>query len=143
MRYIRQAYELSVPIKGGNMSPDDIPQIVEKFHDLHEKAYGYARRKEAVQFVNLRVTALGKLPEFQIIEKSPLVKEKPKPIEYRNVFFGGVLLDTPIYDRKHLQAGIEIQGPAVIEQLDSTILVFPDNKAITDQYDNLLIRQRE
>jgi N-methylhydantoinase A len=143
MRYIRQAYELSVPIKGGAVNRKDIPQIVEKFHDLHEKAYGYARRKEAVQFVNLRVTALGKLPEFQIIEKSPPVKETPEPIDHRKVFFGGVLLDTPIYDRNHIRPGFEIQGPAVIEQLDSTILVFPGNTAITDPYDNILIRQRE
>ena len=142
MRYIRQAYELAVPIKDGTLKQNDIPAIANSFHDLHEKAYGYTRKKEAVEFVNLRVVALGKLPEFQLTERISSSKEALRPIEYREVFFEGSALKTPIYLRDHLHCGQEISGPAIIEQMDSTTVIFPKYQAAIDQYGNLLIRTR-
>ncbi len=142
MRYIRQAYELSVPVKGGALERQDISSIVESFHDLHERAYGYARRKEAVEFVNLRVVALGKLPQFHIKDRRPPVKETLKPIDHREVCFEGATVKTPIYHRDHLPLGWEISGPAIIEQMDSTIVIFPQYRAVSDRYGNLLIRAR-
>jgi len=142
MRYIRQAYELPVPIKGGTLNRKDISVIVDGFHNLHEKAYGYARRKEAVEFVNLRVVALGKLPQFRLTERTPYIKETLKPIDYREVFFEGAALKTPIYHRDRLPQNREVSGPAIIEQMDSTIVIFPQYQAVTDRYGNLLIRTR-
>lgn len=142
MRYIRQAYELSVPVRGGALSRQDISAIVKSFHNLHEKAYGYARRKEAVEFVNLRVVALGKLPPFRLTETVSPVKERPGPIGHREVFFEGTALKTPIYHRDQLPQGQKISGPAIIEQMDSTIVIFPLHQAVTDRYGNLLIRIR-
>jgi len=143
MRYIRQAYELSVPIRSGALNPEDISAIVGSFHGLHEKAYGYARRKEAVEFVNLRVVALGKLPKFHLPERTPHVKESPKPIEYREVFFEGAAIKTPVYHRDHLPPSQEISGPAIVEQMDSTIVIFPEYRAVADRYGNLLIGTEE
>ena len=140
MRYIRQAYELSVPIKDGTLKQKDISAFANSFHDLHEKAYGYTRKKEAVEFVNLRVVAIGKLPEFRLTERILSIKEDLKPMEYREVFFEGSALKTPVYLRDHLLCGQEIMGPAIIEQMDSTTVVFPKYQAATDRYGNLLIQ---
>jgi N-methylhydantoinase A len=142
MRYIRQAYELSVPIKIGTLKGEDIFAIIDSFHSLHEKAYGYARRKEAVEFVNLRVVALGKLPQFVLPEKAPLIKEGLQPTDYREVFFEGAAVKTPIYNRDDLPKDREISGPAIIEQMDSTIVIFPRYWTVVDRFGNLLIRTR-
>ncbi len=142
MRYMRQAYELSVPIKNGTLKREDIFAIVDTFHSHHEKAYGYARRKEAVEFVNLRVVALGKLPQFVLPEKASLIKEGLQPTDYREVFFEGEVLKTPIYQRDDLPEDREISGPAIIEQMDSTTVIFPRYRAKADRYGNLLIRTR-
>ncbi len=142
MRYIRQAYELSVPVKGGTLNPQDISAIVESFHRIHEKAYGYARRKEAVEFVNLRVVGLGKLPDFRLKEKTPHIREPAQPIGYREVFFQGEALKTPIYPRNQLPRGQAIAGPAIVEQMDSTIVILPKCEGVTDRYGNLLIKTR-
>jgi N-methylhydantoinase A len=142
MRYIRQAYELSVPISGGPLNREDIPAVACNFHDLHERAYGYARRKESVEFVNLRVVALGKLPEFRITERVPQGKEGAAPIGHRDVVFQGQVVKTPVYDRGHLPRGRKVLGPAIVEQMDSTIVIFPEYQALADRYGNLLIRTR-
>jgi N-methylhydantoinase A len=142
MRYIRQAYELSVPVKGGHLNKEDILSTAEGFHGLHERTYGYARRKEAVEFVNLRVVALGKLPEFHLKEEKIHSTKGPEPIDHREVFFEAESLKTSIYHRDHLFQGQQLLGPAIVEQMDSTIVIFPNYEAMSDRYGNLLIRKR-
>ena len=143
MRYIRQSYELSVPVQGGALKGPDLATITETFHDLHEKAYGYARSTEAVEFVNLRVVALGKLPEFRVKQKTSESGKDPEPVHLREVTFGGRAVKTPVYSRDSLPEGVEIQGPAIVEQMDSTITVLPDYRAVSDRFGNLLIRDIE
>jgi len=143
MRYIRQAYELSVPVKGGALSREDLLTITENFHDLHERTYGYARRKEAVEFVNLRVVALGKLPGFYVKEKQTAEVKILEPVDQREVFFEGTTMKTAIYHRDNLLKGQQISGPSIVEQMDSTTVIFPDYQAEPDEYGNLLISKKE
>lgn len=140
MRYIRQSYELSVPAKGGSLGRSDLEVIEESFHRLHESAYGYARRGEAVEFVNLRVVALGKLPEFRVGQRPRRTGKRPEAAEVREVYFGGRLVRTPVYCRDALPEGKEIHGPAIVEQMDATIVVLPDYRAVPDRTGILLIR---
>jgi N-methylhydantoinase A len=141
MRYVRQSYELSVPVKAGALTRPDLAAITEGFHDLHEKAYGYARRREAVEFVNLRVVALGKLPEFHAKPRVAETRRGAEPTDVREVYFHGGAVKSPVYLRDTLPEGVEIAGPAVVEQMDSTVVVLPDYRAVQDRYGNLLIRQ--
>lgn len=145
LRYVRQAYELQVPLKNGSLTTEDISSAAQSFHAHHERNYGYARRNEPVEFVNLRLVALGKLPEMQPAKTISKGKKALQPIDYRKVFFEGTSpLKTAIYQREHLHKGQHISGPAIIEQLDSTIVIFPNYQAVTDSYGNLLITsQRE
>ena len=145
LRYVRQAYELQVPLKNGTLTTKDISLVAESFHAQHERNYGYARRNEPVEFVNLRLVALGKLPEMQPAKTISKGKKALEPIDYREVFFEGTSpLKTAIYKREHLHKGQQILGPAIVEQLDSTIVIFPTYQAVTDSYGNLLITsQRE
>ena len=143
MRYIRQSYELSVPVQGGALTGNDLAAITEDFHRLHEKAYGYARDTEAVEFVNLRVVTLGRLPEFRVKKRGARTQRALEAVGTREVYFAGRTVRSPIYVRDLLPEGVEIHGPAIVEQMDSTILLLPGYRAVADRYGNLLIREGE
>jgi N-methylhydantoinase A len=143
IRYARQAYELSVPVKGGTLRAEDIFAVAESFHERHERNYGYARRGEGVEFVNMRVVALGKLPDMRLSEEVSTTAPTPQPIGERDVSFEtAAVIKTPVYQRDQLGPGREISGPAVVEQLDSTTLVFPQYRAAADRFGNLIITYR-
>lgn len=140
MRYSRQAYELHVPMEAGDLSFESLDKAVEAFHREHEKTYGHARMEEPVEFVNLRVVAWGKLPDASLEQAGESYVSTTEPAANRKVVFNdGIPVDTPVYQREALAKGGLINGPAVLEQLDSTILVFPGFEAVADQYGNLLI----
>lgn len=140
IRYARQAYELPVTMAGGELSRDRLEEAAEAFHREHERTYGHARRDESVEFVNLRVVAWGRLPDASLEAGAGAEHVAPEPLSRRKVFFfEGEPADTPVYHREALPAGHVVEGPAVFEQLDSTILVFPGYQAVSDPYGNLLI----
>jgi N-methylhydantoinase A len=66
----------------------------------------------------------------------------PDPSGRRRVWFEGGWFDTPIYERKRLAVGVQFDGPAIVEQLDSTIAVEPDDKVEVDAMGNLIITVR-
>jgi len=138
-RYIGQAYELSVPVKNGSLTYQDLEEIREKFHNLHYQTYGYLRKDKEVEVVNLRVVALGKLPPVDLIKHTTQKEIFTKSKEYRKVFFEGRFLNTPIYQKMSLNPGCRIKGPAVVEQLDSTTVIFPEQIATVDPYGNIVI----
>ncbi|MBW1713043.1 MAG: hydantoinase/oxoprolinase family protein [Deltaproteobacteria bacterium] len=143
MRYIRQAYELPVAVKGRPVTQSTIKALVRQFHSNHERAYGYARDQEPVELVNLRVVALGSLPRLSLTKKGPRSSKPPQPLSHRQVIFRGQALRTPIYNRDCLVQGQVIQGPAVVEQLDSTVVITPDYQARGGPQGHLIITRRE
>ena len=92
------------------------------FHAKHEQTYGHANAAEPVQLVNLRLTALGRLPALALAQPS-----RPEAARrgHRQVWFGGEAMDCTVLWRDGLSAGEAIPGPAVIEALDSTVVVPP------------------
>ena len=112
------------------------------FHSQFEEMTGRVwRDKEAVEIVNLRISLvsnrakrLANLPTYHSDGVDPLVG-------HREVAFlhCEALLDTPIYNRKSLSGGAKIDGPAIIEQDDATIVLPPRWTAKIDDYGNLLI----
>jgi N-methylhydantoinase A len=124
-RYARQSYELSVPAPTGAFDATRLKQIAEAFHDLHRRTYGHDNRSEPVQLVNVRVTAIGSIPPLTVRDApaapgSNAVKSR-RPLWFRTT--GEI--DAEVFDRARIPAGLAAQGPAVIESLESTILVPP------------------
>jgi N-methylhydantoinase A len=87
------------------------------------------------------LVALGKLPEFHLKDEKTPSTEIPEQMDDREVFFESEALKTPIYHRDRLFQGQQISGPAIVEQMDSTIVIFPNYQAEPDRYGNLLIRK--
>lgn len=140
MRYRGQAYEISIPITGGTLTAQDIQWAKENFNQEHEKAYGYQREHEIIEVVNMRLVALGKLPQMRLVKGNEGNLGILEPVDYRNVYYYDSFLRTPVYNRKTFSAGTVLTGPAIVEQLDSTTVIFPDQVATVDDFDNILIK---
>lgn len=142
LRYLRQAYEIDVPVEGLALTPELVERAVRDFHVLHNKVYGFSREEETVELVNIRLTAIGAIPKISFDKTGNGVRAELKPVQARNVFFGGRFVETPVYNRSGLGAETVVEGPAVVEQLDSTIVVYPGQRAVTDAFGNLIIHLR-
>src|SRR6185436_7627866 len=69
LRYRRQAYELTVPMADGPVTRASLDAAMAAFHAKHELTYGHANRSEPVQLVNLRLTAIGRLPPLLLAQR--------------------------------------------------------------------------
>ena len=144
-RYLGQGFELQVQVRAGELSTAAIDDLIRDFHDAHRERYGYAATDHVVEIVNLRVTALASLPK-PMTDAEPLDSQtdpRPAHTSVRSVVFNGAYSDASIYDRSFLRPGDVINGPAVIEQLDATTVVWPGQRASVDGHGNLLLEPDE
>src|SRR5499427_3127677 len=140
-RYPRQSYELPVPVPPGVFDKVSLEKIAAAFHDRHLQTYGHQNRDEPVQLVSVRVAAIGAIPPLAVRNRTPPHGTNAVKSE-REIWFRetGVVRAT-IYDRRLMPAGLTLFSPAVIESLESTILVPPDWQAKMNQ-DGFVLLQR-
>jgi N-methylhydantoinase A len=143
VRFVGQNYELSVPVQWEELTSDGVQHIISRFHKIHEKNYGYSDKEGKIEFVNYRVTAFGELPKAPLVKANQEDNRLVEAVSHRDVYFSETIkpgyYKTGIYNRSDLNAGNRIQGPAIIEQMDTTILILPSQSAVIDPYQNLII----
>lgn len=147
-RYRHQNYELSlaIAVEEATGSPGELAEtLANRFHAEHERVYGHARRSAEVEFVNLRGTAVGRLPKASTRTTPPREHGAATPREKRLVYFRR--LDghgpTAIYQRDDLQPRDQLDGPAIIEQFDATTVVPPGYGLSVDDQLHLHVTKRE
>jgi N-methylhydantoinase A len=138
LRYFGQAFEIHVPAPGGPIDERFVEQVEARFHDAHERLYGYCYRDDpghVVEWVNLRVTGVGAMqrPELAPVNAAGDAREGARP-----VYFDG-WHDTPVYARERL--GGEIAGPAIIQEFGSTLPILPGFTARVDELGNVVVRR--
>jgi N-methylhydantoinase A len=138
-RYVGQNFELAIGL--GHADPLPTAQaIAQRFFAEHERAYGFHNPADPIEIVNFRLLAVGKLRQPGARPGTPRASGKAEAASRRKVWFAAdAALDTPVYDRATLRPGDTILGPAVIEQLDSTTLLFPGDRANVDPHLNLMV----
>jgi len=138
-RYVGQNFELAIGL--GNAEPlPNAGDIAQRFFAEHERAYGFHNPADRIEIVNFRLIAAGKLRQPAARPSEPRRSGVAEAGARRKVWFeADKAEDTPVYDRATLMPGDTISGPAVIEQLDSTTLLFPGDRATVDPYLNLLV----
>jgi N-methylhydantoinase A len=119
-----------------------VAELTEAFHRHHEREYNFRRDDAPVGFFRLNLKAVGMVPKAALAIHEP-TGVTPEPVSRRPVWFDGTDHDTPVYDRTTLPAGFRLTGPAMVEQVDSTVLVPPGTSAEVDRYLNILIRVKE
>ena len=132
-RYEGQAYSLTIPYRGS------LSEAVNEFHRLHAARYGYSMQEHPVVIVSARLVAIGVTPKPRLPRGKPL-QYTPEPVGYREVYFEDEgWTRTPIYRRDRLKPGAVLEGPAVIESDDSTILIPPNSVGTVDEYHSIVI----
>ena len=137
-RNFGQNYELTLEL---DLAKDDdalIADLTRAFLVAHEFTYGFASESEAVQIVNVAVKAIGELKKPEL----PMAPEiaPATPDGHRMTLFEGTeRIETPLFSRSILPKGQVIEGPAIVEQMDTTVLIFPGDRATTDPWGNLVI----
>lgn len=140
VRYRRQAYELTIPVADGPITRESLDALAEQFHVKHAQTYGHANRNEPVQLVNLRLTALGRLPDLKLTQHADPGSAR---LRQRSVWFPTTgFVDTPVHWRNGLTPGTNILGPAIIEALDSTTVLPPGWQALVDDLGYLRLTRR-
>jgi len=142
MRYKGQEHTVKVPIEVKELKDKDINKIIERFHEYHERHYAFRLPSSPVQIVNFHSVGVAKVkrpPVKETIVKGGL-DEAVK--ESRKIFINGDYLDVFVYDKIKIPTEVTIEGPAVIEDPTSTILVLKGQKAFKDKYGNIIIIRR-
>jgi len=139
MRYLGQRYELPVPIADGSLVRD---VIANDFHTEHLKMYGFERRDQAPELASVWVSVEVGLRSAQLPEVA-VSHEPPAPVATRRVVFAGSGHETPVCRRGEFGAGATLTGPAIIEQLDSTTVLWPGQTLAVDRFGHLILGRLE
>jgi N-methylhydantoinase A len=138
MRYVGQGYTLdvSVPLV---LDEAGIAAVVAEFHSVHERIYGHSHPDALTEFVNVRAVQEWGLPQPELI--SAVEPASTQGSVTRQAYFEelGGYVETPIHRREALRVGDEITGPAIVEQSDTTLVIYPDQRAVLDDAHNVIV----
>ena len=139
--YVGQSYPLRVRI------PEDWTHLVATletaFHDAHRALYGFASPGEATMVLNLRVTALGRVDRPQLERLATGDGDPGQALKGTRCVVFAQPADCPIYERSRLEGGDRIEGPAIIEQMDSTTVLPAGASLCVDGGGSLIIELLE
>jgi N-methylhydantoinase A len=139
LRYASQAYELMVPVPAGEWNESTIQQVIESFHVAHERRFGMKAENESVECVVFRIRAVLELPKHRI-EPVATKERVATPLRVRDAVFSGTNRSTKIFQRSELQPGDTADGPAIINEYDTTTVVYPEQRLQIDQFRNIIIQ---
>lgn len=138
MRYVGQEHTVEVTVPFDKMNLNNINEVIQNFHENHERLYTYTLPENGTEIVNIKVKVLGK------IEKPKMSKEKinvgEKHLGKRSVFFeesGWIEVD--VYAKDFLDDTDKVNGPAIIEEQTSSTVINKGDVLTKDGYGNMII----
>ncbi len=145
MKYGRQVHEVPIVIKNGKLTYEDMVRISEDWERKYESIYGKGSgyKEAGIQIVSFTVTATCKTvkPKIKRIEAQPVADASYALKSKRKVYFNHRFFDTAIYDYEKLGYGNVIEGPAIIEAPTTTVVIFPEQKVVMDEYNNIVFER--
>ncbi|MCZ4563387.1 hydantoinase/oxoprolinase family protein [Rhodococcus sp. IEGM 1401] len=147
-RYVGQGYELRVAAPDGDVDDVWVKTVAEAFHDVHGRTYSQRFDDKPVQLINVRVTGVGAVPHVQIADiavgtadSSGAIKTTTQALFWQDETSAPQWVDTPVYERSLLLANNEIDGPAIVEQFDSTTIIGMNQHATVDAVGHIIIER--
>jgi len=145
MRYIGQSFELKVPLTGFGAA--EWAAMVPAFHAEHRRRFGHADLAAPVEIVSFAVTARGLIdtPELPRPERGGVTPPGDAMLGSRRVYFeetgptGGDWHECRVWRREALLAGNEIAGPAIVEEISATTVLYPGDRARIDEFGSLVV----
>lgn len=141
LRYVGQSFELNV-VLDGEVDDTSIEALVSGFHQRHKEVYGQSDPDSEVEFVSLRTVHWHTMPKPSVAPPPSGTTLKQAEVGHRKARFFPEYpegTDVPIYDRLKLAVGLEIVGPAIVDQLDTTTVIYPGSVARVDRSGSLVI----
>jgi N-methylhydantoinase A/oxoprolinase/acetone carboxylase beta subunit len=143
-RYLGQGYELRVEVAAGPIDAAWIEKVRGDFHDIHEREYSRRFEESDIEIPNVRVRGIGLMPELRTPETEPGSESPDEALRHEGEAWfrvGGNLeaVSTRYYDRGALKAGNRLEGPAIVNQYDSTTVIPPGLSARIDRFGNIVI----
>jgi N-methylhydantoinase A len=150
MRYVKQYHEVNVLISQEEILRGKLQAIMKKFHSEHNRLYGYSLEEigTPIEVINLRLTCIGKTEKPRFLkmkyagsDPSNAFKKKRKVYLPAKKRFQMI----PVFDGDRLRYGNKIEGPAIIEQVNTTTFVSPEFSVLCDAYGSftMYLKSRE
>jgi N-methylhydantoinase A len=139
MRYVKQYHEVSVPITREDAHNFDLKSAANGFHPEHNRLYGYSLENEGtpIELINMRLTALGRTDKPRFTEEKDHGEDCSSALKGSRVVYLANKMDfekVPVYNGLKLRCGNRVEGPAIIEQVNTTTFVSPEFNVICDRY---------
>ena len=142
LRYAHQGSEVTVPLIGKQATGESMDALIQEFHAQHQQLYGFSL-DQPVEIVTLRVTVSGDVGSVALPRWDGVSYSAEKAIlDRRQVYFdqGNGFVPCNIYSRDQLSLGASISGPAILEGMDSTVVINPGWTSLVDDCGNCIIR---
>ncbi len=148
MRYFGQLRDIVIFLpetrSGEPFTEDTLKALIREFHEKHQAIYGWSDPRMAVAISTLKLRAIGVRRPVELIQQPPSLKDPSGAFKRtRKVYFKelGGFVDTPCYDSNLLRSGNLIEGPAIVEDPTTTVVIPKGASLTVDSYNNYLIRR--
>jgi N-methylhydantoinase A len=139
MRYAGQGYEITLacePLR----DDDGVPELRRQFDAQHQAMFGHSAPEEPIEVVSYRVRGIGRVPPVAMPKFARAGTTLAEALrETRRARFDGQDFDCPVYQRERLDVGLTVTGPAILDQLDCTTVIYPGQTARVDEWKNMIV----
>jgi N-methylhydantoinase A len=148
LRYVKQYHEVNVGITRKDIEDGNIERMASQFHPEHNRLYGYSLEEQGtpIELINLRLLSLGKTVKPRFSEEAFEGTDPSKAFKKtRKVYLPleETFADVPVYDGHKMKRGNRVEGPAVIEQVNTTTFVTPEYNVLCDRYGSYTVYLKE
>ena len=137
MQFLGQSHILTVPLPGPEVSREALRTL---FEEAYWKRFAVELPEIQAVLVNLHTAAIGRRQAADLSAIAPGTGDRlGDPVAYRRVWYESGWRQTPVFRRADVPPGARLEGPAIIEQLDTTIVIEPGSQAAADPAGNLIV----
>jgi N-methylhydantoinase A len=147
MRYVKQYHEVSCAVTPESIAEGQLDQLVQSFHEEHNRLYGYSLEAEGtpVELINVRLCAVGVTdkPRFET-ERAADPDASSALKNQRNIYVPEheAFEEVKVYDGHALKHGMQIEGPALIEQVNTTVLITASFDTFCDAMGSFVVHRK-
>jgi N-methylhydantoinase A len=140
IRYLGQSFELTIPLDPAVLADGGGGALRERFGAIYEQIYGYRDEAAVLEVLDVRASAVGitQKPKLASVAMRGAPAARSAGARTRRLFLDGRFWEARVFDRDGLPAGAHFEGPAVVEQYDTTTLVPPGFAVTVDRFGNLI-----
>jgi 5-oxoprolinase (ATP-hydrolysing)/N-methylhydantoinase A len=137
MRLVGQMHEINVPLPSGLLGQSSLAEIHAAFAEVYTRRYTSLYRGASIEALSFRVRTTGPTPALSLSHARPTSSSAGKRKGSRQAWFGDGFVEAAVYDRYALESGDRIDGPAIVEERESTTVVPPGDHLVVDACLNL------